>query len=692
MSLNLLLHFVIILIFIPLGIQVYNRYKNTSWIFFLIFSILISIWLFLYTLVFSVSLGSDILLYLNRFMYFLSLIWIYNMLLFVLFFNNKNNINNKYKIFIPILILWFFSILTPYILESMSFSLDKGRYIENYWIMYPIFSFLYMIFLPLFSIISYFKLKSLHSLNKIRLLYVIIGFFIFVFWGILFLTILPLYWIHVLDDNIPLLILPFLCFTWIAIHSYSFININLIISKIVSFIVAWTLSIISTIIIKNYYIQIDIWWINKHYNIIDIILAISIFYLIHTLLNKKIFFNKNSIEFAQSLNYIKKQISYLHNLHDVNKQLKISFKSLFWINQAHITYFSNTIENPIFNFFEFNKKNNFFINEKIFLQKNKNNVNSQDLSSFISSKDYIIFPINLNNKLIGYFSIWKKRLKDHFYNDEIKILEEFQYFLETHLKYINSYKKIHELSVNLDKKVDEQTIGYNQLINKQKEFISYVSHEVKGPIASSIFQIDSILEEVIDDELNKKDLLKELHILNELLLKTGELVNKLFSIQQFELTSKSLFKERVHLINLLKNEIWLFQKVHTNITFITNFDESISYFTLDKVQFRQVIDNLINNSIKIINQDKYEDGQIFLGCTQRWKEIIIEIEDNWVGFTNLDIKKIFDKYTTWKWSSVWLGMGLYLCKTIVELHWGNIQAAFWKKLWWAKIIIKIPII
>jgi hypothetical protein len=35
-------------------------------------------------------------------------------------------------------------------------------------------------------------------------------------------------------------------------------------------------------------------------------------------------------------------------------------------------------------------------------------------------------------------------------------------------------------------------------------------------------------------------------------------------------------------------------------------------------------------------------------------------------------------------------MGLYLCKTIVELHWWNIQAAFGKKLWWAKIIINIP--
>jgi signal transduction histidine kinase len=177
--------------------------------------------------------------------------------------------------------------------------------------------------------------------------------------------------------------------------------------------------------------------------------------------------------------------------------------------------------------------------------------------------------------------------------------------------------------------------------------------------------------------------------LNDLLLKTWELVNKLFSVQQFELNSNSLFIERVHLTKLLKHEIALFKKIHTWITFITEFDESITYIELDKVQFRQVIDNLINNAIKVINP---ETGEISLLCKRDKKNIIIEIEDNWKGFSDLDIKKIFDKYTTWKWSSVWLWMWLYLCKTIVELHWGNIQAAFWKKLWWAKIIIKIPLI
>jgi signal transduction histidine kinase len=194
---------------------------------------------------------------------------------------------------------------------------------------------------------------------------------------------------------------------------------------------------------------------------------------------------------------------------------------------------------------------------------------------------------------------------------------------------------------------------------------------------------------VIDNELDKKWLLGELQILNHLLLKTGELVNTLFSVQQFELNTNSLFKERIHLTNLLKHEIELFQKTHTGITFISEFDESIQYMEIDKVQFKQVIDNLLNNAVKVINPEEWE---ISLTCKKEKKYIMIEIEDNGKGFSNLDIKKIFDKYSTWKWSSVWLWMGLYLCKTIIELHWWNIQAALWKKLWWAKIIIRIPII
>ena len=53
---------------------------------------------------------------------------------------------------------------------------------------------------------------------------------------------------------------------------------------------------------------------------------------------------------------------------------------------------------------------------------------------------------------------------------------------------------MHEFSKILDEKVDNTTIAYNNLINRQKEFIKVISHEVRSPLTSAIFQVESAIE------------------------------------------------------------------------------------------------------------------------------------------------------------------------------------------------------
>lgn len=630
-------------------------------------------------------------------MYALSALWWYSMLFFIYFFNeNKKKYKKIFKlIYIAFILIACLIIFTPLFIKNVQYIEEKSYYFETYWSLYLLLALFYLLTYPLFIFTSIKKLKSLQTINKARLKYIIIGISCFMLSALILLVIFPLFWELYFENLLVLTLLPVLIGTFYAIHNYNFVDLKIKIWQIIVNLFALGNTILIYYIVNKYFSHLwewfsNIWHLTQNDRIWDFIFWLIIFLSTRHILSK-IFLWKWENKFITELNNFKKHIPYITNIDDLNFYIKNEFQKIFKLKYIWILIDNKKDKNQeIYKYFQSHDNRKLFINDFVFIEENKHKFNSKLITKGLHNDAYLVLPLKDNKEnIIGLLQIGKKPFHEQYTISEINTFHDFKTFLEGHLKYIEIYKKIHDLSVNLDKKIDKQTIEYNQLINKQKEFISYVSHEVKWPIASSIFQIDSIIEEVIDDELNKKNLLKELHILNDLLLKTWELVNKLFSIQQFELNSNSLFKERVHLINLLKHEVWLFQKIHTSVTFITDFDSSITYIELDKVQFRQVIDNLLNNAIKVIDPEEWE---ISISCKKEKKEIIIEIEDNWKWFSNLDVKKIFDKYSTWKWSSVWLWMGLYLCKTIVELHWWNIQAAFWKKLWWAKIIIKIPII
>lgn len=507
-----------------------------------------------------------------------------------------------------------------------------------------------------------------------------------------FQLILPLFDIWILEKEVWLFFIPFIILTFYSIHRYNLSNIKIKIWEMIVIFQSLLLTIFF-INITKYYADVfwanfvNYWWINSQFWIIDISVWVLLFWIIHKLLNKILLWNNKNTYLSNFVIQLKKDIPYITNLSDLNNHLEVEFNKILKIKYVKIKLFSSK-KSELYQYFLQKSHLNLFINDLVFIQENKHKFNEEKILKEIPKKSYLIFPMYDNkNKLIGYFCLWRKPFEDHYYSEEINIFKDFKIFLEGHIKYLDIYKKIHELSVNLDKQVDKQTIEYNQLINKQKEFINVISHEVKWPIASSIFQIDSIIDDFKDDALDKKTMQEELDILNGLLLKTWDLVNKLFSIQQFEMNSKSLFKENIKILQFLHNEINIFKKIHPDVVFHIDFDESIDYISLDKVQFRQVIDNLLNNALKIIDP---QTGEIYISCMQKGENIEIVIEDNGIWFSQLEINNIFEKYSTGKWTYIGLGMGLYLCRTIVELHNGKIQASFWKKLWWARIIINIP--
>lgn len=341
------------------------------------------------------------------------------------------------------------------------------------------------------------------------------------------------------------------------------------------------------------------------------------------------------------------------------------------------------------NFFLLYPKEKVFINDIVFIQTHKIFAKNQSYRENIPKEIFLIFPLyNLKNQYIWYLALERKRLWDFFTLEEIGILKEFALFLQIQLKYIHTYDALQDLTVSLDRKVDEKTIAYNDLINKQKEFISMISHEIKSPISAAIFQSDSMLDDIDAPSYKKEKIKEELQILNSQLVRTGWLLSKLFSVQYYDTHSVNLFLEKVHFPSFLEHEIDLFAHMNTDIAFRSDIDADIWFVSLDKIQFQQVISNLLDNAVKFLANDH---PIIHISARKVDTTLELVIEDNGKWFEWVEIKDIFDKYTTGSTGSTGLWMWLYLCKKIITMHHGTIEWSFSQKYKWARFTIVIPI-
>jgi len=180
--------------------------------------------------------------------------------------------------------------------------------------------------------------------------------------------------------------------------------------------------------------------------------------------------------------------------------------------------------------------------------------------------------------------------------------------------------------VNLDKKVDEKTIEYNALINKQKEFIAFVSHEIKNPVTNAIFLCDAISDDAggTQSDIQKK-MKKDISILNGELEKIGDLTKKIFSAEKYDLEKIELFREHTNVYKFLNEEIEMFQNKCKHVEFDIDLNQ-VGNIELDRVQLRQVLHNLVENAVKFTDPSEPK----ILICLHKMEDDIVcfSIEDN----------------------------------------------------------------
>lgn len=104
----------------------------------------------------------------------------------------------------------------------------------------------------------------------------------------------------------------------------------------------------------------------------------------------------------------------------------------------------------------------------------------------------------------------------------------------------------------------------------------------------------------------------------------------------------------------------------------TSFDPQLPAITGDRIQLQQILVNLMLNAVEAMPQAGERKRVLTLTTRHNVSGVTLTVADNGIGFEGRDPDSFFDAFVTSK--SEGLGLGLSICRSIVEAHGGRISA------------------
>ncbi|SHH17482.1 sensor histidine kinase [Tepidibacter thalassicus] len=219
----------------------------------------------------------------------------------------------------------------------------------------------------------------------------------------------------------------------------------------------------------------------------------------------------------------------------------------------------------------------------------------------------------------------------------------------------------------------------------KNEFISSISHEIRTPLTS----IQGWSEVMITGDADEEEIDEGLKIIYEESKRLTGLVDELLDFSKLELDKINLNLEYID-INKLVLEIYNYFKKRfekEKIKVYLSINKGKCLIKGDINRLKQVFINIIDNSIKF----SQENGVISIKSDCRCGFVLVEIKDNGIGIPKKDLDKVTDKFYKGEPKKSGSGIGLAICKKIVNLHKGEfiIESVEGKG---TKVVVKLPVL
>jgi PAS domain S-box-containing protein len=199
-----------------------------------------------------------------------------------------------------------------------------------------------------------------------------------------------------------------------------------------------------------------------------------------------------------------------------------------------------------------------------------------------------------------------------------------------------------------------------------------IAHEVNQPIAAAVTNAQAGLRWLSAQPPNFDEVGEALARIVLAGNRAGEVIGRIRALIKKEDPRKDLFAINDAILEVMA--LTRAEAANNGVAVSTELADGLPLLQGDRVELQQVLLNLIINAIESI-RSLSEGNRDLLICTRKAElnAVLVEVRDSGPGFAPATVARLFDAFYTTKPSG--LGLGLSICRSIIEAHNGRIWAS-----------------
>lgn len=242
-------------------------------------------------------------------------------------------------------------------------------------------------------------------------------------------------------------------------------------------------------------------------------------------------------------------------------------------------------------------------------------------------------------------------------------------------------RRIYDISANYEKGNAAEVVlvlfdrtELYQPEDEQLDFISFAAHELRGPITVIRGYLDVLSEEMADENVNPRELQALLGRLTVSANRLSGYINNILNASRFDRRHMkvNLSEQRLSdVYDSVRDDMELRASTQNRLLSV-DISPALPTVAADLSSLSEVFSNLIDNAIKYSN----EGGAVAVKAEPDRDMVRVTIIDHGIGMPSSVVGNLFHKFYRSHRSRETVagtGIGLYICKAIVESHGGSIE-------------------